>query len=100
MARKSTSGGGRRRPNGSSSSLGPNRRNVTRRPDGRWKVTRPGANRASAVEDTQHTAIKRARELLQNDGGGELTIHRPNGQIRDADTVAPGHDPNPPRDAK
>lgn len=64
---------------------------------GKWRVVGPHADRASAVEYTQAGAIDRAREILVNQGGGELVIHRPNGQIRDKDTVPPAHDPFPPR---
>ena len=77
----------------------PNQRNVV--PDGDdWKVTKPGADRASGVFPTQREAIDRAREILERDGGGELRIHGRDGQFRDSDTVAPGNDPNPPRDRK
>lgn len=79
---------------------GPNRRNVTPTGDGRWAVHRPGADRASSVHDTQQEATDRAREALQNTGGGELTVHGRDGRIRDSDTVAPGRDPFPPRDKK
>ncbi len=64
---------------------------------GKWRVVAPDADRASAVEDTQAAAIDRARSILSNQGGGELVIHRPNGQIRDKDTIPPAHDPFPPR---
>lgn len=77
-----------------------NERHVTRRPDGRWDVTKPHSDRASGVTDTQGEAIDRAREILGNDGGGEIVIHGRDGKIRDSDTVAPGNDPNPPRDRK
>ena len=77
-----------------------NERHVTPHPDGGWQVTKPGADRASARTDTQSAAIDRAREILGNDGGGEAVIHRPDGSIRDSDTVAPGNDPFPPRDRK
>jgi hypothetical protein len=66
-------------------------------PDGGWDVKAPGASRASAHLDTQQQAIDRGREILGNDGGGELRIHRPDGRIRDTDTVPPGHDPFPPK---
>ena len=36
---------------------------VTRRDDGRYNVLRPGAQRASAVEDTQRGAIDRAKQI-------------------------------------
>jgi hypothetical protein len=77
-----------------------NQRHVTRHPDGGWQVRKPGATKASARVDSQRQGIGRARTILSNDGGGELIIHRPNGRIRDANTVPPGHDPNPPRDKR
>jgi hypothetical protein len=89
MSRKSSGGSGG----------GPNRRNVTPS-GGDWAVHRPGASRASSVHPTQAEAIRRARESLGRDGGGELTIHGRDGRIRDSDTVAPGHDPSPPKDKK
>ena len=78
--------------------MGANRRIVQQREDGRWEVKAPRADRASAIADTQSAAIDRARDILSNDGGGELTIKGQNGRIRDSDTVPPGNDPNPPRD--
>jgi hypothetical protein len=75
----------------------PNSRHVVQRDDGRWDVRKPGAQRASATADTQAEAIDRGREILVNDGGGELRIHGVNGQIRDARTVSPGNDPYPPK---
>lgn len=77
-----------------------NERHVTPHPDGGWQVTKPGASRPSARTPTQSDGIDRARQILQHDGGGEVVIHRPDGTIRDSDTVPPGHDPNPPRDTK
>lgn len=75
-----------------------NQRHVTRRQDGNWQVRAPHASRASAVEPTQGAATDRARQILENDGGGELVIHRTNGRIRDSDTIPPANDPCPPRD--
>lgn len=77
-----------------------NERHVTPHPDGGWQVIKPGAERASARTPTQSGGVDRAREILQNDGGGEIVIHRPDGSIRDSDTIPPGNDPNPPRDTK
>jgi hypothetical protein len=85
---------------GRRSGSGTNRRNVTPSGDGNWAVHRPGASRASSVHRTQAQAIERARESLENTGGGELTVHGRDGRIRDSDTIAPGHDPNPPKDTK
>lgn len=77
----------------------PNRRFVQPHPAG-WAVVKPSSDRASAVLPTQSAAIDRARNILQNTGGGELTIKGRDGRIRDSDTVHPGNDPNPPHDKK
>lgn len=77
-----------------------NRRHVNPNPKGGWDVNKPGAKRACSHHDTQGEAINRARDMLRNDGGGELTIHDRNNKIPDSDTVPPGRDPNPPKDKK
>lgn len=71
----------------------PNKRTVQRRDDGNYEVVKPGSTRASAVTDTQSAGIDRAREILANDGGGELAVRGNNGQIRKQDTIKPGNDP-------
>lgn len=73
----------------------PESRHVVPHPDG-WAVQKPGASRPSAVKPTQADAIDRAKEIVRRSGGGEVRIHRPDGTIRDSDTVAPGNDPYPP----
>lgn len=75
-------------------------RHVTPNPKGGWDVQKPGASRASTHHDTQNDAINRAREIVTNEGGGEVRIHGRNGQIRDSDTVGGGNDPHPPHDRK
>ncbi|WP_071606299.1 DUF2188 domain-containing protein [Luteipulveratus halotolerans] len=77
-----------------------NRRNVVPNPNGGWDVRAPGASRSSAHTETQAEAIHRARSIVRNAGGGEVTIHGQDGQIRDSDTIAPGNDPNPPHDRR
>lgn len=72
-------------------------RHVVKAPEGGWNVVAPGSERASSHHDTQQAAIDRAREIVHNAGGGEVVIHNRHGLIRDSDTVAPGHDPFPPR---
>ncbi|MFD7487766.1 DUF2188 domain-containing protein [Streptomyces mirabilis] len=74
-----------------------NSRDVVRRDDGTWAVTRPGSERASAVAGTQAEAIQRGSQILANDGGGELRIHGTDGRVRDQRTVSPGNDPYPPK---
>lgn len=78
----------------------PSDRHVFPSEGGGWDVRAPGAERASSHHDTQADAVDRAREIVHNVGGGEVVIHRPDGRIRDSDTIAPGNDPNPPRDQR
>lgn len=77
-----------------------NERHVVPDGAGGWKVVAPGGERASVRAQTQQEAIDRARAIVGNGGGGEVVIHRPDGRIRDSDTVPPGHDPIPPRDTR
>lgn len=67
-------------------------RNVVPNANGGWDV-RGGGSRASAHTDTQAEAIDRARTTISNQGGGELSIHNREGQVRAKDTIAPGNDP-------
>jgi hypothetical protein len=74
---------------------------VTKSKDsGMWQAKRAGAKRAGGLYSTQAEAEKAAKGFSANSGGGEVRIHRPNGPIRDSDTVAPGNDPCPPKDTK
>lgn len=74
-----------------------NRRDVSgNRRDG-YKVTSGGKTTATAK--TQGAAEAAAKKQVDASGGGQVVIHRPNGQIRDADTVAPGNE-SPKRDTK
>jgi hypothetical protein len=77
-----------------------NERHVVPNRDGGWDIQKPGATRSSGHAQTQRDAIDRSREILGNDGGGEIVVHRPDGSIRDSDTVPPANDPNPPRDRR
>ncbi len=77
-----------------------NNRHVVRNPDGGWDVKKPGAQRPSSHHNTQGEAVSRAREIVNNAGGGEVITHGRDGRIRDSDTVSPGNDPFPPRDTK
>jgi len=73
-------------------------RTVSRRPDGTWKNKRNDAEKASSVHKTQKEAEQAAKGMLKNQGGGELTTKGVDGKIRSKDTIAPGKDPNPPKD--
>ena len=75
-----------------------NDRIVYRRDDGKWVNKKTDSGRASSLHDTQREAEKTGREMLQNSGGGELITKGTDGKIRSKDTIAPGHDPCPPKD--
>ncbi len=76
----------------------PQDRTVYRRDDGQWVNKRNDSTRASSLHDTQAQANAAARDMLQNQGGGERTTLGRDGKIVSKDTIAPGNDPNPPRD--
>lgn len=63
-----------------------------------WVNKRNDASKASSRHSTQKAAIDSAKEMLINQGGGELTTKGLKGKIRSKDTIAPGNDPNPPKD--
>jgi hypothetical protein len=75
-------------------------RTISRRPDGMWENKRNDASRASTLHGTQKEAIDTAKEMLGNQGGGELTVKGRDGQIRSKDTIPPGRDPLPPKDTE
>ena len=72
---------------------------VTKRSTG-WAYKKEGATKSTGVVPTQQEAEKRAKEIVRNQGGGEVRIHGLDGKIRDSDTVKPGNDPFPPKDKK
>lgn len=73
-------------------------RMISQRPDGIWENKRNDASKASSIHKTQRDAINAARDMLKNQGGGELTVKGVDGRIRCNDTIPPGNDPNPPKD--
>lgn len=64
---------------------------------GGWKAKREGADRAAGVFKTQRKAETFARNILKNNGGGELITQSQHGPIRSKDTIN-SFDPNPPKD--
>jgi hypothetical protein len=68
-------------------------RNVYRREDGQWVNKRQDSKRASSLHSTQEAAEKEAKRMTGNAGGGDVSIHGRNGQIRNKDTVKPAKDP-------
>jgi hypothetical protein len=75
-------------------------RTVYQRHDGLWVNKRNDADRASSLHETQRDANETAREMLENQGGGELTTMGRNHLMVSKDTIPPAHDPNPPRDTE
>lgn len=75
-----------------------NDRIVFRNSDGDWVNKRNSASKASSKHSSQKAAEDAARLMLKNQGGGELITKGRDGKIRSKDTIAPGNDPNPPRD--
>ena len=71
-----------------------NQIHVTKRPDGNWAVEQEGAQRASAVFETQSQARERAIEIAKNQEK-EVVVHGVNGKIREKNSY--GNDPYPPR---
>jgi hypothetical protein len=62
-----------------------------------WVNKKNTSKKASSVHKTQKEAIESAREMLKNQGGGELSIKNKKSIIRDKRTIAPGNDLYPPK---
>ena len=69
-------------PSGSGMSNPGERRDVTPNPDGGWDVRKPSGKRASSHHVTQKDAIQTARQILKNQGGGELRVEGRDGRVR------------------
>lgn len=72
-------------------------RHVVPAPGGGWNVKVPGRSTPASHHQTQGAAHDAARDGLKRSGGGEVIIHRPDGTIRDSDTIAQAKDPFPPK---
>ena len=68
--------------------------------DGVWVNKLNEASRASSLHATQAEANARAKEMLQNAGGGERTTKGVNGKIVSKDTIKPGNDPRSTKDTE
>jgi len=64
---------------------------------GGWDVVKEGHERVSVHTDTKAEAIDRARQMIKNEGGGELRIKNEQGRLVNSDTVAPGRESPTPR---
>ena len=74
-----------------------NNRIVYKTKDGDWINKKTGNDKASSKHTAQKAAEDAARQMLKNQGGGELTTKGIDGKIRSKDTIA-SKDLNPPKD--
>jgi uncharacterized protein YdaT len=68
---------------------------------GGWDVVKEDHERASEHTGTKKEAVDRAREIVNNLGGGEIRMANKDGKFIDSDTVSgPTHRESPKRDRK
>jgi hypothetical protein len=68
---------------------------------GGWDVKKERAGHASAHTDTKKEAVDRAREIVKNQGGGEIRIANREGRLIDSDSVnGPKRGESPAKDTK
>ena len=65
-----------------------------------WAVKKGGVSSPESIHHKQSRAEEQAKFTVRGLGGGEVRVQGRDGKWRDSDTVAPGHDPFPPRDKK
>ncbi len=78
----------------------PTDRMVYQRPDNLWANKANGADKPRSLHRTQAEAVAAARDILANNGGGELITKGRDQQIRSKDTIPPGNDPRNIRDTE
>jgi hypothetical protein len=57
--------------------------------EGGWDVIGEGHRRASAHAATEAEAIDRARDIVKNQGGGEIRVMNKYGKLVERDTIRP-----------
>lgn len=67
------------------------------RKGGEWVGKRTDASRPSVHSSTQAGAYDATKGIASRNGGGEVSIHGRNGQIRDKNTIKPARDPRSSR---
>jgi hypothetical protein len=58
-----------------------------------WAAKRVDAQRPASVSATQAQAYLAAKTFTSNAGGGDVSVHGRNGQIREKNTIRPASDP-------
>lgn len=74
-------------------------RYVVPSPEGGWDVVKENHQRASVHTRTKAEAVDRAREIVDNLGGGEVRIQKLDRRFGDSDTQGRRHE-SPRRDRK
>lgn len=64
-----------------------NTRYVKQATDGGWDVVKEGHRRATAHGATRSAAVKAARKLVSQDGGGEVYVLNRTGKVVDTSSV-------------
>jgi hypothetical protein len=59
---------------------------------GGWDVVKEDHERASVHTQTKNQAIDRARQIVENQGGGEVRIANKDGRFGDSDTTKHGRE--------
>lgn len=54
---------------------------------GGWEIVRAGHKRASAFDETQAGAVRKAQEMVRRDGGGEVRVKNHIGKVVESKTV-------------
>jgi hypothetical protein len=57
---------------------------------GGWDVVKELHKQVSVHTETKEHAIDRARQIIKNQGGGELRIKNERGQLIESNTIRPG----------
>jgi hypothetical protein len=65
-----------------------NTRYVKKASDGGWDVVKEGHRRATARGATKAAAVKTARKLVGEEGGGEVHVMNRTGKVVDSSTVS------------
>lgn len=54
---------------------------------GGWEIVRAGHKRASAFDETQAGAVKKAQAMVRRDGGGEVRVKNHIGKVTESKIV-------------
>jgi hypothetical protein len=61
--------------------------------NGEWVGKRSEGTRSSVKSATQASAYDATKAIASRNGGGEISVHGRDGQIREKNTIKPARDP-------